>query len=90
MFPETYVYPRKMRSTRDLLRRRNHLAKKRAELMAHVQNKLTQYHLPKIGSPLKNKSARDATKNISKDKSVQKTIDLDVGLIAYYQKELNQ
>jgi hypothetical protein len=35
-----------MRATRDLLRRRNPLARKRAELVAHIQNTATQYHLP--------------------------------------------
>ena len=32
MFPQAYVYPAEMRATRDLLRRRCHLARKRAEL----------------------------------------------------------
>jgi hypothetical protein len=32
MVPQAYVYPGAMRATRDLLRRRCHLARKRAEL----------------------------------------------------------
>ena len=36
MLPQAYVYPAKMRATRDLLRRRNHLMRKRAELFAHI------------------------------------------------------
>ncbi len=32
MFPQAYVYPAEMRATRDLLRRRCHLARKRGEL----------------------------------------------------------
>jgi transposase len=32
MMPQAYVYPAEMRATRDLLRRRCHLARKRAEL----------------------------------------------------------
>ena len=31
MLPQAYVYPAKMRATRDLLRRRIHLMRKRAE-----------------------------------------------------------
>jgi hypothetical protein len=31
-----------MRATRDLMRRRNHLMRKRAELFAHTQNTATQ------------------------------------------------
>jgi transposase len=38
MLPQAYVYPAKMRATRDLLRRRMHRMRKRAELLAHVQN----------------------------------------------------
>jgi transposase len=37
MIPMAYVYPQEMRSTRDLLRRRMHLTRKRAELLAHIQ-----------------------------------------------------
>jgi len=33
-----------MRATRDLLRRRMHLARKRGELLAHVQNTNSQYN----------------------------------------------
>jgi hypothetical protein len=48
MMPMAYVYPPQMRSTRDLLRRRMHLTRKRAELLAHVQNTNHQYNLPDI------------------------------------------
>lgn len=48
-FPLAYTYPPEWRPTRDLLRRRNHLMRKRAELLAHIQNTVTQYNLPVIG-----------------------------------------
>ena len=38
MLPQAYVYPAEMRATRDLLRRRVHLMRKRAEFLAHIQN----------------------------------------------------
>jgi transposase len=44
--PTAYVYPKGMRETRDLLRRRNYLVRKRAELIAHVQITNAQYNLP--------------------------------------------
>ena len=50
MMPQAYVYPAEMRATRDLLRRRCHLARKRAELLAHIHNTNSQYHLPRLGS----------------------------------------
>lgn len=45
LIPMAYVYPRRMRATRDLMRRRNHLMRKRAELFAHTQNTASQYNL---------------------------------------------
>jgi transposase len=36
-FPMAYVYPAEMRATRDLLRRRNYLTRKRADLLSHIQ-----------------------------------------------------
>jgi transposase len=47
--PQADVYPRRMRATRDLLRRRHHLMRKRAEWSAHIQQTSSQSHL---GDPL--------------------------------------
>ena len=44
MLPQAYVYPAAMRAPRDLLRRRTHLLRKRAELLAHIQNTNSQYN----------------------------------------------
>ena len=44
-----YVYPREMRATRDLLRRRCHFTRKRAELFTHIQSTASQYVLPALG-----------------------------------------
>ena len=59
MFPQAYVYPAEMRATRDLLRRRCHLARKRAELLAPIHNTNSQYNLPEIGKRLANKANRE-------------------------------
>jgi hypothetical protein len=45
-FPQAYVYPAPVRATRDLMRRRNYLMRKRAELLVHIQNTNSQYNLP--------------------------------------------
>ncbi|HEY7506735.1 MAG TPA: IS110 family transposase, partial [Nitrososphaera sp.] len=52
MLPQAYVSPAEMRATRDLLRRRLHLTRKRAELLAHVQHTNSQYHLPESGKKI--------------------------------------
>jgi transposase len=46
-FPLAYAYPKGMRATRDLLRRRTYLVRKRAELLVHLQILNAQYnHAP--------------------------------------------
>lgn len=47
--PQAYAYLAEMRSTRDLLRRRMHLMRQRAELLGHVQLTNQQYNMPEIG-----------------------------------------
>jgi transposase len=42
MLPQADVYPAERRATRDLLRRRRHLTRKRAALLAHIQNTNSQ------------------------------------------------
>lgn len=49
MTPQAYAYPPKMRSTRDLLRRRCYLVRQRSSLLAHIQNTTSQWNLPELG-----------------------------------------
>jgi transposase len=84
MLPQAYVYPAEMRATRDLLRRRMHLARKRGELLAHVQNTNSQYNLPAIGKKLAYKANRDGVAERFADPAVQKSIEVDLALITYY------
>jgi hypothetical protein len=82
MIPRAYVYPKAMRSTRDLLRRRMHFVHHRSNLLTHIQQTNYQYNLPKIGKTLKYKGNREGIAERFRDKSVQKTIEVDseVGL----------
>ena len=84
MLPQAYVYPAQMRATRDLLRRRMHLAHKRAELLAHVQNTNSQYNLPAIGQKIAYKANRDGVAERFTDPAVQKSIEVDLTLIGHY------
>lgn len=84
MLPQAYVYPAAMRSTRDLLRRRTHLMRKRAELLAHVQNTNSQYNLPDIGKKIAYKAKREGVADRFPEGAVQKTIEVDLALITYY------
>jgi transposase len=83
MLPQAYVYPAAMRATRDLLRRRMHLARKRAELLAHIQNTNSQYNLPAIGKKIAYKANRDGVAERFADPAVHKSIEVDLALIGY-------
>jgi transposase len=90
MFPQAYVDPSEMRATRDLLRRRYHLARKRAEPLAHIHNTNSQYNLPEIGKRLANKSNREDVADHFPDPSVRKAIEVDVSLIDHYDQLLGE
>jgi transposase len=88
MLPQAYVYPAAMRATRDLLRRRTHLMRKRAELLAHIQNTNSQYNLPAIGKKLAYKANRDGVSERFPDPAVQKSMEVDLALIGHYDQLL--
>src|SRR6266446_4249867 len=90
MVPQASVYPAAMRATRDLLRRRGHLGQKRAELLAHMQNTTSQYHLPEMGKKLADKANREGGEEHFPDPSVRKTIAVEVSLMDHYDKVLRE
>lgn len=84
MLPMAYVYPPKMRATRDLLRRRNHLMRKRAELLVHIQNTNFQYNLPEFGKKIAYKTNRLGIETHFDDPSVRKNVQVDMALLDTY------
>jgi transposase len=88
MLPQAYVYPAEMRATRDLLRRRVHLMRQRAELLTPIQNTNSQYNLPEIGKKLAYKANRDGVAERFADPAVQKSIAVDLALIGHYDELL--
>jgi transposase len=85
MLPQAYVYPAEMRATRDLLRRRMYLTRKRAELLAHIQNTNSQYNLPEIGKKLAYKANRDGGAERFPDLAVHQSMEVDLALLGYYE-----
>lgn len=81
MLPQIYVYPAEMRATRDLLRRRMSLTRKRAELLGHVQNTTSQYNLPEIGKTLAYTANRPGVAEQFPDPAVQQSMEVDLALI---------
>ena len=83
MLPQTYVSPAAMRATRDLLRRRMPLMRKRAALLAHIQKTKSQYNLPEIGKKIASKANRDGVAERFPDPAVPKSIEVDLALIGH-------
>jgi transposase len=88
--PVAYVYPKGMRETRDLLRRRTFLVRRRAELLAHLVNTNSQYNLPALSQKLcyaANRAALDLPGRFA-DPSVQKSVTADLELIDAFDEQI--
>ena len=88
-FPLAYAYPRGMRSTRDLLRRRNYLVRHRAELIVHVQNTNSQYNLPSFGRRIDRKANREGIVERFPDDAARKNVELDITLMDHYDQVIS-
>src|SRR5437660_829122 len=82
-FPLAYVYPKGMRETRDLLRRRNYFVRQRAALMTHLQILNAQYNLPPFSKKLSFAANRAELKIAQRfdDKSVQQSAAANLAVI---------
>src|SRR5205807_450156 len=90
MLPQAYVYPKGMRETRDLLRRRTFLVRKRAEALVHLTNTNSQYNLPPFPKKLAY-AANRAELNLPErflDPSVKRNVELDLTLIGTYDAQI--
>ena len=83
MLPQAYVSPAAMRATHDLLRRRTHVMRTRAELLAHIQNTQSQYTLPEMGKKIAYKANRDGIAERLPAPAVPKSIAVDLALIGH-------
>jgi transposase len=80
-FPLAYVYPKEMRGTRDLLRRRTFLVRRRAELIAHVQNTFTQYNIRVTSGWGRDRLKEDDPTAPFSDESVKFMLRADIAVI---------
>jgi transposase len=89
-FPLAYAYPKGMRETRDLLRRRTHLVRRRAEALAHLVNTNSQYNLPPLTKKLSyaaNRAELDLPSRFD-DPSVRCNVEVDLALIDAYDEQI--
>jgi transposase len=81
--PQAYGSPAQMRATRDLLRRRPHLRRKRSELLAHVHHTHRQYNVPESGQKMAYTAHRAGVAERFSAPAVPKTIEVALALITY-------
>ena len=81
MLPKAYGYPAEMRATRELLRRRMHLMRQRAERFSHVHTTKSPYNLPEIGANLAYKAHRGGVAARFADAAGPKNIAVDLARI---------
>jgi len=77
-----------MRAPRDLLRRRFHLPRQRAELRAHGQQTNRQYTLPESGPQRAYKAKRDGVAERCPAPAVPQRGAVDLTLLDYYDRRL--
>jgi transposase len=90
MLPQAYVYPKGMRETRDLLRRRTYLVRRRAEALAHLVNTNSQYNHPPLAKKLAyaaNRAELDLAARFT-DPSVKRNVEVDLALIDAYDAQV--
>jgi transposase len=83
MLPQADVYPAARRATRDLLRRRMPLMRKRAALRTHSQNTNSPDNLPTIGKKIAYKTNRTGVAARFPAPAVQQSIAVDLALIEH-------
>lgn len=88
-FPLSYVYPREMRATRDLVRRRMFLVRRRSELLAHVQMTNQQYNHDPFEKMLQYAANRDVLDRFEQP-SVRLSVEADLKTVDHYDKLLTQ
>jgi transposase len=88
-FPLSYVYPREMRATRDLVRRRMFLVRRRSELLAHVQLVNQQYNGDPFEKMLKYASNRNVLDRFA-EHSARLNVEADLQMVGHYDQLLKQ
>lgn len=81
-FPQAYAYPKQMRATRDLLRRRHRYVAMRAASYTHIQNTFSQQGiLDPLSDEVKRKSTRRQIPSYLTDPDLGMSVECDLDLI---------
>ena len=89
-FPQAYVYPRELRSTRDLLRRRLVFVRRRAKLLTHIRHVNGQHNLSPLPANLLTIKTRQQLRVHFPDPATQFNVCGDVALLEAYTAEIKK
>jgi len=89
LMPMAYPYPKEMRATRDLMRRRLHFVRHRGQLLAHIQMTHHQYNLPSPGKRISYRVNRDGIGQEFEDLSTRASVAADLALVDQYEAIIN-
>ena len=89
-FTTAFAYPQELRATRDLLRRRTHLVRLRAETLTHIQIVNHQVNLPPFEKKLTYKSNRAGIAARFENPSVRTSVELDLDLLGHYDEQIRK
>jgi transposase len=90
MLPQAYVYPREMRATRDLMRRRLFFVQRRAELLAHIKMTFQQYNCAIPSGDLTHEKNRTALVLPFADPTAVRMVQSDLDMVAHLTKLVNK
>jgi transposase len=79
-FPMAYVYPRGMRATRDLMRRRLYFVRRRSEIFTHIRITFHQLNLPAPSAAFHHPRNRIGLADAIPDPVVRANIEADLAM----------
>ena len=91
-FPTSYVYPADLRDTRDLLRRRGTIVRRRAATITHTQMVRHQQNLPAFKKSISYKANRTGLIDCfeKQSRSLRRMVELDLNLIDFYDEQIKR
>jgi len=90
MLPQAYPYPEKMRSTRDLLRRRMYSCIIKGEALAHIVNTFSQYNLPPLTKKLSYTANRKGVAEQFTGIGTRLIVEADLELVNHFDDQLRR
>lgn len=89
-FATAYAYPKELRATRDLLRRRTHFVRLKAQILTHLQIINHQHNFQAFEKKITYKSNRAGLSDRFDNPSVKASVELDVVTADFLQEQIRK